>query len=255
MVHDRRKAMRSSASASDISAPVLRSSRYCRTSARSPRWGRQERCRAHPTARASRLDRLRPAAPLRKRLHEQLESSSRPRSKNGRSWRQGDVKDHGPDGSNRRKADPLVAGRRQQRSSRMSSCRERRCRGPRSQPPGGENCLPEKHAKKYNNKDAKDKPPPTGTEGVIVLGGQPVGIAHVDTNSTPASNLSLTRIAKDFVKSSCRVRTATRARIAMRGPAALQGRTARESGRSGPAARQGSTALAGQDHKEIWDPI
>jgi hypothetical protein len=179
--------MRSSASASDISAPVSRSSRYCRTSARSPRWGRQSvvariQLPEHPDLIGC-VRRLR----FENGFTKQLESSSRPRSKNGRSWRQGDVKDHGPDGSNRRKADPLVAGRRQQRSSRMSSCRERRCRGPRSQPPGGENCLPEKHAKKYDNKDAKDKPPPTGTEGVIVLGGQPVGIAHVDTNSTPAS--------------------------------------------------------------------
>jgi hypothetical protein len=58
------------ASASDICAPVLRWSQHCRTSARSLRWDRQERCRAHPTARAFTLDRLRPAAPLRKRLHE-----------------------------------------------------------------------------------------------------------------------------------------------------------------------------------------
>jgi hypothetical protein len=61
--------------------------------------------------------------------------------------------------------------------------------------------LPEKHAKKYDNKDAKDKAPSTGTEGVIVLGGQPVGIAHVETNWTPASKSVSLQIAKDFVKS------------------------------------------------------
>jgi hypothetical protein len=64
--------------------------------------------------------------------------------------------------------------------------------GPRSQPSGDQNRLPEKHAKKYNNKDAKDKAPPIGIERVIVLGGQPFGIAHVETNWTPASKLSLT---------------------------------------------------------------
>jgi hypothetical protein len=62
-----------------------------------------------------------------------------------------------------------------------TNCRATRGWGPRSQPPGGENCLPEKRAKKYDNQDAKDKAPSTGTEGVIVLGGQPVGIAHVET--------------------------------------------------------------------------
>jgi hypothetical protein len=41
--------------------------------------------------------------------------------------------------------------------------------------------LPEKHAKKYDDKDAKDKAPPLGTEGVIVLGRRPIGIAHVET--------------------------------------------------------------------------
>jgi hypothetical protein len=46
--------------------------------------------------------------------------------------------------------------------------------GPRSQPSGDQNRLPEKHAKKYNNKDAKDKAPPIGIEGVIVLGGSAV---------------------------------------------------------------------------------
>ena len=65
--------------------------------------------------------------------------------------------------------------------------------GPRSQLPGGENRLPEKHAKKYDNEDAKDKPPPIGIEGVIVLGSQPVGIAHFETNWKPASKLSLTQ--------------------------------------------------------------
>src|ERR1700730_17406487 len=70
-----------------------------------------------------------------------------------------------------RKPDPVCC--RRQRSSRTLSCRERRrcCRGPRSQPPGGENRLPEKRTQKHDNKDAKDKAPPTGTEGVIVLGG------------------------------------------------------------------------------------
>jgi hypothetical protein len=91
-----------------------------------------------------------------------------------------------------RKADPVCC--RRQRSSRTLSCRERRrcCRGPRSQPPGGENRLPEKRTQKHDNKDAKDKAPPTGTEGVIVLGGQPVGIAHVETIGRPPSKLSLT---------------------------------------------------------------
>jgi hypothetical protein len=69
--------------------------------------------------------------------------------------------------------------------------------------------LPEKHTKKYDNQDAKDEAPPTGTEGVIVLGAQPVGIAHVE------------------------------ARGATRGPAGLRG----PKGDPGPAERQGSTAL------------
>jgi hypothetical protein len=50
--------------------------------------------------------------------------------------------------------------------------------------PVARNRLPEKHTKKYDNQDAKDEATPTGTAGVIVLGGQPVGIAHVEANWT-----------------------------------------------------------------------
>jgi len=98
------------------------------------------------------------------------------------------------------------------RSSRTSSRREGRSRslGPRSQRLGGENRLPEKHTKKYDNQDAKDEAPPTGTAGVIVLGGQPVGIAHVEANWTGA-------------------------RGATRGPAGLRG----PKGDPGPAAAAG----------------
>ena len=73
--------------------------------------------------------------------------------------------------------------------------------GPRSQPSGDQNRLPEKHAKKYNNKDAKDKAPPIGIEGVIVLGvSRSESLTSKPIGRLPASSVSR-QIAKDFVKS------------------------------------------------------
>ena len=73
--------------------------------------------------------------------------------------------------------------------------------GPRSQPSGDQNRLPEKHAKKYNNKDAKDKAPPIGIEGVIVLGvSRSESLTSKPIGRLRASSVSR-QIAKDFVKS------------------------------------------------------
>jgi hypothetical protein len=61
--------------------------------------------------------------------------------------------------------------------------------------------LPEKHAKKYDNKDAKDKAQSTGTEGVIVLGvSRSESLTSKPIGRPPASSVSR-QIAKDFVKS------------------------------------------------------
>jgi hypothetical protein len=122
-----------------------------------------------------------------------------------------------PKGSSRRKGDPVCC-RRRERSSRTSSRREGRSRSlePRSQRPEARNRLPEKHTKKYDNQDAKDEATPTGTAGVIVLGGA------AGRDRPRRSQLD-------------------GARGAMKGPAGLRG----PKGDPSPAARQGSTALAG----------
>jgi hypothetical protein len=47
-----------------------------------------------------------------------------------------------------------------------------------SQHSGSDDRLPEEHTKTRNHKNPKDKAPRVATEGLVVVGGQPVGIAH-----------------------------------------------------------------------------
>ena len=58
--------------------------------------------------------------------------------------------------------------------------------------------LPEEHAKKRNHNDQKDKAPGILTMGHVVVGGQPVGIAHT---RSPASEPTSPDIDKDFLNS------------------------------------------------------
>jgi hypothetical protein len=57
-----------------------------------------------------------------------------------------------------------------------------------SQPSGGEDRLPKEHAKTCDHDNAKDKAPRVPTEGLLVVGGQPVGIAHAKLLGRPPAS-------------------------------------------------------------------
>jgi hypothetical protein len=59
-----------------------------------------------------------------------------------------------------------------------------------SRPPGSDDRLPEKHAKNRNYNDPKDKAPGITTTGHVVVGGQPVGIAHAKLLGRPPATQS-----------------------------------------------------------------
>ena len=73
----------------------------------------------------------------------------------------------------------LIA-RAQMRQSNITSCP--------SQPSGSDDRLPEKHAKNRNHNDPKDKAPGILTTGHVVVGGQPVGIAHAKLLGRPPAS-------------------------------------------------------------------
>ena len=57
-----------------------------------------------------------------------------------------------------------------------------------SQPPGSDDRLLEEHAQKLNHNDPKDKAPGNSTTGHVVVGGQPVGIAHAKLPGRPPAS-------------------------------------------------------------------
>jgi len=57
-----------------------------------------------------------------------------------------------------------------------------------SQPSGSDERLLEEHAKKRNQNDPKDKAPGISTTGHLVVGGQPVGIAHAKLLGRPPAS-------------------------------------------------------------------
>ena len=57
-----------------------------------------------------------------------------------------------------------------------------------SQTPGGDDGLPEEHAKTRNHDNPKDKSPRVRTEDLVVGIGQPVGIAHVKLLDRPPAS-------------------------------------------------------------------
>jgi hypothetical protein len=57
-----------------------------------------------------------------------------------------------------------------------------------SQPSGSDDRLPEEQAKKHNHNDPKDKAPGITTTGHVVVGGQPVGIAHAKLLERPPAS-------------------------------------------------------------------
>jgi len=59
----------------------------------------------------------------------------------------------------------------------------------KSQPSGGDDRLPEEHTKKRNHNNPKDKASRVATIGLVVVGGQPVGIAHVKLPGRPPRSL------------------------------------------------------------------
>jgi hypothetical protein len=57
-----------------------------------------------------------------------------------------------------------------------------------SRPPGSDKRVPEEHSKKSNHNNAKDKAPRAAAEGLVVAGGQPVGIAHAKLLGRPPAS-------------------------------------------------------------------
>ena len=57
-----------------------------------------------------------------------------------------------------------------------------------SQTPGGDDGLPEEHAKTRNHDNPKDKSPRVGVENLVVVGGQPVGIVHAKLLGRPPAS-------------------------------------------------------------------
>jgi Protein of unknown function (DUF938) len=59
-----------------------------------------------------------------------------------------------------------------------------------SQTPGSDDHLPEEHTKTRNHNNAKDKTPRVEAEGLVVVGDQPVGIAHAKLLGRPPASQS-----------------------------------------------------------------
>jgi hypothetical protein len=59
--------------------------------------------------------------------------------------------------------------------------------------------MPEESSEKRNHKNPKDKAPRVATEGLVVVGGQPVGIAHAKLLGRPPSEPTSPEIDKDFL--------------------------------------------------------
>ena len=63
-------------------------------------------------------------------------------------------------------------------------------------PPRGDNRLPEKHSEKSNHNNAKDKAARAENRAGVVVGGQPVGIAHAKLLGRPPASQPHQRLIK-----------------------------------------------------------
>jgi hypothetical protein len=57
-----------------------------------------------------------------------------------------------------------------------------------SRPPGSDDRVPEEHSKKSNHNNAKDKAPRVANTSLVVVGSQPVGIAHAKLLGRPPAS-------------------------------------------------------------------
>ena len=58
-----------------------------------------------------------------------------------------------------------------------------------SQTPGNDDRMPEERSEKSNHNNAKDKTPRVENRGGVVVGGQPVGIAHAKLLGRPPASV------------------------------------------------------------------
>jgi hypothetical protein len=79
---------------------------------------------------------------------------------------------------------------------RMAETPALKCVNRPSQHSGSEDRLPKKHTKKRNHNNPKDKGPRVATEGLVVVGGQPVGIAHAKLLGRPPASQPNQRLIK-----------------------------------------------------------
>ena len=68
-----------------------------------------------------------------------------------------------------------------------------------SRPPGSDDRLPEERTKKCNHNNPKDKAPRVAATGLVVVGGQPVGIAHAKLLGRPPASQPSPDIDKHFL--------------------------------------------------------
>ena len=71
-----------------------------------------------------------------------------------------------------------------------------------SEPSGSDDHVPENRSKKTNRNNAKDKAPRVATEGLVVVGGQPVGIAHAKVLGRPPASRPHQTLIKIFLNPS-----------------------------------------------------
>jgi hypothetical protein len=65
---------------------------------------------------------------------------------------------------------------------------------------GSDDRLPKQHTKTRNHKNPQDKAPRVAIEGLVVVGGQPAGIAHAKLLGRQPSEPTSPEIDKDFLK-------------------------------------------------------
>jgi hypothetical protein len=68
-----------------------------------------------------------------------------------------------------------------------------------SQPPRSYDRVPEEHAKKRDHNNPKDKAPRVATTGLVIVGSQPVGIAHAILFGRPPASQPHQTLIKDFL--------------------------------------------------------
>ena len=71
---------------------------------------------------------------------------------------------------------------------RLRSMRQANLHFRPSRPPGSNDRVPEERSKKSNHNNAKDKAPRVATKGRVIVGSQPVGIAHAKLLGRPPAS-------------------------------------------------------------------